>query len=201
MILGRNQQALTMARTRSSRLAGVAVALAIFLAAAATAAATKGPATPTAPAAPAAVGDFAGLVDIGGGRRLYLECRGQGSPTVVLEAGYRNHGGIWSVEPVDGQQPTVLHGVAAFARVCSYDRPGTVLSPEDLSRSDPVPQPRTAQDIVTDLHALLHAAAVAEPYVLVGHSDGGLFVRLYASTYPGEVVGMVLVGHAGNGCR
>jgi pimeloyl-ACP methyl ester carboxylesterase len=63
----------------------------------------------------------------------------------------------------------------------------------DPSPSDPVPQPRTTHDIVADLHALLDAAAIPGPYVLVAHSAGGLVVRLYASTYPDEVVGMVLV--------
>ena len=65
--------------------------------------------------------------------------------------------------------------------------------PSLRSRSDPVPQPRTARDLVADLHALLHAAAVPGPYVLVGHSLGGVVVRLYASTYPDEVAGLVLV--------
>jgi len=61
------------------------------------------------------------------------------------------------------------------------------------SRSDPAPQPRTAPDAVADLHTLLGAAGVPGPYILAGHSLGGLFVRLYASTYPGEVVGLILV--------
>jgi pimeloyl-ACP methyl ester carboxylesterase len=64
---------------------------------------------------------------------------------------------------------------------------------DDRSRSDPVPQPRAAEDTVADLHALLRAAQVPGPYVLAGHSLGGLYVRLYAATYPDEVVGVVLV--------
>ena len=97
----------------------------------------------------------------------------------------------------------VLPGVAAFTRVCAYDRPGTIgevnpdLDPHGPlffpSRSDPVPQPRTTRDKVADLHALLRAADIRGPYVLVGHSAGGLVVRLYASMYPDEVVGMVLL--------
>ena len=97
----------------------------------------------------------------------------------------------------------VQTGVAAFTRVCSYDRPGTLgevnpaLDPGGPefypSRSDPVPQPRTTRDIMTDLHALLTAAQIPGPYVLVGHSAGGLSQRLYASTYPDDVVGMVLI--------
>ena len=154
--------------------------------------------------ATAAQGDFAGLVDIGG-RRLYLECRGTGSPTVVLEAGGFARGDIWSADwqATAGSRTMVLPGVAGFTRVCAYDRPGTVgevvpnLDPSGPSflpsRSDPVPMPRTARDTVPDLHALLQAANVPGPYVLVGHSIGGVFVRLYASAYPDEVVGLVLV--------
>ena len=145
----------------------------------------------------AAQGDFAGLIDIGG-RRIYLDCRGTGSPTVVLEAGYRSSARLWSEDLRQGEAPrtAVLAGVAGFTRVCAYDRPGTVAPLKDdvrPSRSDPVPQPRTAPDAVVDLHTLLRAAGVPGPYVLAGHSLGGLFVRLYASTYPGDVVGLILV--------
>jgi pimeloyl-ACP methyl ester carboxylesterase len=137
-------------------------------------------------------GDFAGLVAIGGGRKLYLVCKGTGSPTVVFESGYRNDAEIWSAEVAPGVA-TVLPQVATFTRVCAYDRPGTFLDAAHLSRSDPVPMPRAAQDLVVDLHALLQTAPVPAPYVLVAHAFGGLFARLYASTYPDEVVGMVLV--------
>ena len=153
---------------------------------------------PASPAASATQGDFAGLVDIGPGRRLYLECRGTGSPVVVLEAGYRSSANVWSEDLHQSRAPRtmVLAGVAAFTRVCAYDRPGTVTTVNDnvrQSRSDPVPMPRTAPDVVADLHALLRAAGVAAPYVFAGHSLGGLFVRLYASTYPGDVRGLILV--------
>jgi pimeloyl-ACP methyl ester carboxylesterase len=149
-------------------------------------------------APPVSKGDFGGLVDIGGGRRIYLECRGTGSPTVVLEAGYRSSARVWSEDLRESGAPRtmVLAGVAAYTRVCAYDRPGTVAPLKDdarPSRSDPVPQPRTAPGVVADLHALLRAAGVPGPYVLAGHSLGGLFVRLYASTHPGEVVGLILV--------
>ena len=158
------------------------------------------------PPAADAQGDFAGLVDIGG-RRLYLECRGTGSPTVVLEGGYRDRGDIWSrdLQAPAGSRPMVLPAVAGFTRVCAYDRPGTAAEVDPApgsaagddaflpSRSDPAPQPRTAAELVADLHALLQAAPAPGPYVLVGHSLGGLFVRLYAATYPDEVVGLVLV--------
>jgi pimeloyl-ACP methyl ester carboxylesterase len=143
-------------------------------------------------------------VDIGDGRRLYLECRGQGSPTVVLIAGGLNTGGAWTVLPEGVTGPAVLPGVAAFTRVCAYDRPGTLLDaapPDNQSRSDPIPQPTSAEAMVADLHALLEAAGVPGPYVLAGHSFGGLVARLYASTYPDEVVGMVLVDAYGEGVR
>jgi pimeloyl-ACP methyl ester carboxylesterase len=148
--------------------------------------------------ADAAQGDFAGLVDIGGGRRLYIECRGTGSPAVVLEAGYRSSARIWSedLHQSAAPRPMVLAGVAAFTRVCAHDRPGTVaLLNDDVrqSRSDPVAMPRTALDAVADLHALLRAAGVPGSYVFAGHSLGGLLVRLYASTYPRDVLGLVLV--------
>jgi|EndMetStandDraft_8_1072994.scaffolds.fasta_scaffold72859_2 pimeloyl-ACP methyl ester carboxylesterase len=150
------------------------------------------------PMADAAQGDFAGLVDIGGGRRLYLECRGTGSPVVVLEAGYRGSARLWSedLQQSGAPRPMVLAGVSAFSRVCAYDRPGTVASLNDNvreSRSDPVLMPRTAVDVVADFHALLRAAGVPGPYVLAGHSLGGFFARLYASTYPRDVAGLILV--------
>jgi pimeloyl-ACP methyl ester carboxylesterase len=87
----------------------------------------------------------------------------------------------------------VLPAVAGFTHVCAYDRPGTFGINQDRSRSDPVPQPRAPEDAVADLHALLQAAPVPGPYVLVGHSLGGAYVRLYAATYPDGVAGMVLI--------
>ena len=91
----------------------------------------------------------------------------------------------------------MLPAVAAFTRVCAYDRPGTIGAdiddPAQRSRSDPVPQPRAPEDVVADLHALLAAADVPGPYVLAGHSLGGAYVRLYAATYPDGVVGVVLI--------
>ncbi len=158
------------------------------------------PARRTGPAASspsAASGDFAGLIDIGG-RQIYLECRGEGSPTVVLVAGYRASGRYWSDDLLRPAAPRtmVLPAVAETTRVCAYDRPGSTASiGEDdfISRSDAIAQPRTAPEVIEELHALLQAAEVPGPYVLVGHSFGGFFARLYAATYPDEVVGLVLV--------
>jgi pimeloyl-ACP methyl ester carboxylesterase len=139
-----------------------------------------------------ASGNFSGLIDIGGGRKMYLECSGTGSPTVILESGYRNDADIWSAELEPGMSP-VFPQVARFTRVCAHDRPGTFLDADHLGRSTAVPMPRTARDLVWDLHALLQTAHVAGPYVFAAHSFGGIFARLYASTYSKEIVGMVLV--------
>jgi pimeloyl-ACP methyl ester carboxylesterase len=137
-------------------------------------------------------GNFSGRVAIRGGRKLYLECRGRGRPTVILEAGTGDLAQIWS-EPPFGPGPAVLPAVARFTRVCAYDRPGTYLLPNQLSRSDPVAMPRSAQDIVLDERALLRAARVPAPYVLVGHSFGGMTSRLYATSHPRRVTGLVSI--------
>lgn len=145
-----------------------------------------------------ALGDFSGPVDIGNGRHLYLECRGTGSPAIILESGYHNSADPWNqsdaAAPAVG--PAVLPAVARSHRVCAYDRPGTVRNsdpPTLADRSSSVPMPRTAADVVADLHTLLEAAHVPAPYVLVGHSLGGLFIRLYAQTHPDQVRGLVFV--------
>jgi pimeloyl-ACP methyl ester carboxylesterase len=108
---------------------------------------------------------------------LNLDCSGDGSPTVILDGGVGEPAREWAL---------VQPGIAAFTRVCSYDRAG-------YGWSDPGPRPRTSARIAGELHTLLGRAGIAPPYVLVGHSLGGLNVRFYASQYPDEVAGMVLV--------
>ena len=139
------------------------------------------------------------LVDIGGGREMYMECQGTGYPTVVFVAGAGDRTETWSTTK-DPSEQAVLPAIAETNRVCAYDRPGTVLATGEgaadflPSRSDPVDQPTTLQDHVDDLHALLKASGEGKrPYVVVGHSMGGAVSRLYASQYPEEVSGLVLV--------
>ena len=147
----------------------------------------------------ATAGDFSGLVTVGT-RKLYLECRGTGGPTVILQSGFGNAADIWAY--TEGRTPPVYPGTAAFSRVCAYDRPGSTRMLDDAGkptpsplpgRSDPVAMPRTGADVVTELHDLLMTAGVSGPYVLAGHSLGGLFQLLYARTYPDEVAGLVLI--------
>ncbi|HEY2567810.1 MAG TPA: alpha/beta hydrolase [Candidatus Udaeobacter sp.] len=148
--------------------------------------------------------DCASLVDIGGGRKIYLECRGAGSPTVVLVSGTRGAYDDWThVIDSNGSggitkpsESTVFPQVAKLTRVCAYDRPGTGRNDNTPTDSSPVQQPTTAQQGVADLHALLTAAKEPGPYVLVGHSWGGLIARLFASTYPNDVSGLVLIDPA-----
>jgi pimeloyl-ACP methyl ester carboxylesterase len=122
------------------------------------------------------------LVDVGG-FRMHINCQGDPSagPAVVMDAGNGEPGLVWA---------SVQSKVAEFARVCAFDRAG-------LGWSEPSPHPRTLSNFVDEQRTLLARAGVGPPYVLVGHSAGGLYARLYAHEYPGEVVGMVLVdaGH------
>ena len=116
------------------------------------------------------------LVDIGG-RKLAHFRSGMGIPTVILEAGLGDSLEVWE---------KIQDAVSEFTSVCSYDRAGQ-------GQSDPAPTPRTCQDMVADLHNLLTNAKLPPPYVLVGHSFGGMIMRLFAHQYPREVTGMVLV--------
>jgi pimeloyl-ACP methyl ester carboxylesterase len=144
--------------------------------------------------------DFAGLVDIGGGRKMYMECQGKGSPTVVFVSGGGDRTETWSTT-FDKSKQAVLPAIAETNRVCAYDRPGTFLVTGDgidnfeKSRSTPVHQPRTLRDGVSDLHALLRASGERGPYVVVGHSLGGAIAKLYASEYPRDVSGLVLIDY------
>jgi pimeloyl-ACP methyl ester carboxylesterase len=128
-----------------------------------------------APAVIEAASPYSGRFDIGG-RELFLHCTGSGSPTVVFQGGLTTDW-VW-----------VQSQIAEFTRACSYD-PANGL----WGRSDPASTPRTGEDVVADLHALLAVAKVPGPYVLAGHSDGGLFVQLYAGEHPDEVAGLVLL--------
>ncbi len=108
---------------------------------------------------------------------MNLFCQGSGSPVVVLEAGAGGSTLDWRK----------VHGdMARITRTCAYDRAG-------MGFSDAGPLPRTAQAVVQDFVALMTAARITPPYVLVGHSLGSYFVRLYADMYPAQVAGMVLV--------
>ncbi len=115
------------------------------------------------------------LVDIGG-RHINLLCTGAGGPTVILMAGLSSWSAVWYKT-----QPAI----ALMTRVCAFDRAG-------YGFSDPAPRPQILSEVVDDLHAALEAGAIPGPYVLVGHSLGGLEARIYAQRWPKEVVGMVL---------
>jgi pimeloyl-ACP methyl ester carboxylesterase len=139
------------------------------------------PAAPTAPPATPPTAEttptpIAGKIAIGD-RGLYLVCLGEGSPTVILEAGYGGTSGAWTQVQLAAMKTT---------RVCAYDR-------ANLGSSDAVPVPRTIQDWANDLERLLEAANLPPPYILVGHSFGGLSVRLYAAQHREQVAGAILV--------
>lgn len=119
---------------------------------------------------------------------------------MLLQSGYGNGGDIWNA--TEAKTPTVWRGLTATSRVCVYDRPGSTLQVDpngtpflapQPARSAAVPQPRTSTEVITEWHDLLSAAKVPGPYVLVGHSIGGLFALLYARTYPEQVAGLVEV--------
>lgn len=116
------------------------------------------------------------LIDIGG-YRLHLYCKGQGSPTVILESGLGRSCLDWYL---------IQNQIAQNTRVCSYDRAG-------LGWSDPGPKPRTSQQMVKELGHLLKKAQVPGPFLLVGHSLGGLNMLLFAHQHPKEVVGAILL--------
>ena len=126
------------------------------------------------------------LIDIGS-HKLHLNCLGaeQAKPVVILEAGGGAYSTTWAA---------VQNALAPDVRSCSYDRAG-------LGWSEAGPAPRTMAQEVLELHALLAAARVQGPYVLVGHSIGGLLVRLYAAKYGSDVSGLVLAASAHESAR
>ena len=116
------------------------------------------------------------LVDIGG-YKLHIDIKGKGSPAVVMIAGSQAFSVDWSL---------VMPGISGITQVCTYDRPA-------LAWSDPGPMPRTFDQDIYELHTLLHKSGVKPPYILVGHSLGGIIARLFEKKYPTEVKGLVLV--------
>jgi len=140
------------------------------------AAAPDKPTEPYVYVKPAPTGE---LVDIGG-RRLHIDCRGEAKgPAVIFEAGlsqFTAHSAFAKTQDL----------IAHFARVCTYDRAG-------FGWSDPVAGTRTQEDMVEDLHKLLVAKRLQGPFVLAGHSMGGLYARLYAQRYPADVAAIVLI--------
>ena len=150
-----------------------------------------------------------GLFDIGGGRKLFLDCQGAGAPTVFIIPGKGSYAEAWNFvvppnDPIrsspydiitqaklapspDAAQPTV----ARTTQVCAYDRPNT--RPDGPDRSTEVPQPHGVQQDVDDVVALISAAQLPGPFVFVAHSYGGLIADLLARTRPDLVAGLVMV--------
>jgi len=116
------------------------------------------------------------LIDVGG-HRLHLSCAGSGTPTVILEAGLGASGPSWG---------WISAAIAGDTRVCVYDRAGR-------GWSDPAPVTNDGVGVATDLHVLLERGHVPGPFVLVGHSSGAQYVRIFAGRYPEQVAGMVLL--------
>lgn len=116
------------------------------------------------------------LVDVGG-HKLFISCSGTGSPTVILEGGAGQGSAYFA---------RIAPNVASTTRVCSYDRAGR-------GRSEPASAPQDGAAIARDLHALLAASGNPGPYILAGHSSGGVYVRFFAAAYPTEVAGVVLL--------
>lgn len=150
-----------------------------------------------------------GLFAVGGGRSLFLDCQGSGSPPVFIIPGKGSYAEAWNVtvppdDPIrsspydiieqarlgpsaDAVQPTLArHGL-----VCAYDRPNT--RPDGVDRSTPIPQPHGIADDVADVVALISAARLTGPFVVVAHSYGGLIADLLARTHPELVAALVMV--------
>ena len=121
---------------------------------------------------------FTGKFDVGG-HKLFLLSYGQNKPAVILESGIGDGGTMSGWNEVQSK-------VKDFAQVCLYDRAG-------LRQSGKGPEPRTTIQIANELHALLEAAKIEPPYIMVGHSMGGLHIQTYAMLYPEDIAGMVFV--------
>lgn len=130
-------------------------------------------------------------VEIGGGRSIYVECHGDGSPTVLLLSGGGTASDLWHA--ADQEPPNVYDTIGAQTRVCAWDRPGVQYLDGSPSRSTPVAQPITPQDGADDLTAVLDALGMQGPYVLAAHSFAGNIARVFAAEHAGEVKGIVFV--------
>lgn len=121
---------------------------------------------------------FTRIVDVNG-HNMFISCVGQGEPTVILESGIGNGGSFAGWDDVQ-------NNIKEFARVCFYDRAG-------LGRSALGPEPRDSKQIVMELHTLLNNVGLQPPYILTGHSLGGLHIQVFAEQYSTEIAGMVLI--------
>jgi pimeloyl-ACP methyl ester carboxylesterase len=129
-----------------------------------------------APGGQAAAGQ---MVDVGG-HRLYLHCTGSGSPTVLLSNGLGEHTASWA---------WISPSVARDTRICAYDRAGQ-------GRSEAAAEPQDGEQVAADLHTMLDRAHITGPYVLAGHSIGGVYNLIFAARYPTQVAGVVLLDSA-----
>jgi pimeloyl-ACP methyl ester carboxylesterase len=127
----------------------------------------------------------AGFFVLDGGRRIYMDCKGTGLPAVIFESGAGSGHQSWT---------KVQREIAKTNLACTYDRAG-------FGASDPGPFPRDAAAAARDMDALLTAAKISAPYILVGHSLGGIHVRQYANTHFDKVAGIVLVDPSGDNQR
>ena len=137
----------------------------------------------------AATGTIAENVDIGG-RSIYVECHGEGSPTVLLLSGGGTASDLWHAPD---QDPNVYDTIGAQTHVCAWDRPGVQYLDGSPSRSTPVAQPITPQDGADDLQAMLDTLDMQGPYVLAAHSFAGDIARVFAAEHPADVKGIVFV--------
>ncbi|MEO7556760.1 MAG: alpha/beta hydrolase [Acidimicrobiales bacterium] len=139
---------------------------------------TPSPAPPSSGAADTGLLTSTGLFDIGGGQHLYVKCEGEGSPTIILEAGDESDSGVWG--------PAFQDRLSEHTRTCAYDRRG-------LGQSDPASGCRELPELVGDLERLLSAAAIGAPYLLVGTSGGGYIEVGFAVGHKPDIAGMVII--------